>query len=98
LAVSVLANADAGTVTLSELAKAILNDFEAPSPGDLDLDGDIDLNDFVVFAACMAGPEVNAPPPGCDPAHFDAADLEGDDDVDLHDFSVFQQNFTGSPG
>jgi CubicO group peptidase (beta-lactamase class C family) len=98
LAVSVLANADAGTVALSELAKAILHDFEGPSPGDLDLDGDIDLNDFVVFAACMAGPAVITPPPGCDPAHFDAADLEVDGDVDMHDFSVFEQNFTGSQG
>jgi hypothetical protein len=56
---------------------------------DLDDDGDVDLDDFLVFAGCMSGPGAGCPG-GCE-----AADLDGDDDVDLGDFSVFQQQFTG---
>jgi hypothetical protein len=58
--------------------------------GDLDHDGDVDLDDFELFATCMAGPDVLDPPPGCDPSTFGHADLNGDGDVDLHDFAEFQ--------
>ncbi|MCK4342956.1 MAG: hypothetical protein KAY37_14680, partial [Phycisphaerae bacterium] len=57
--------------------------------GDLDRDGDVDLDDFNIFAGCMNGPEITFPG-GCDDA-----DLDGDADVDLADFAVFQTLFTG---
>jgi hypothetical protein len=64
-------------------------------PGDLDDDGDVDSDDYAVFAACMAGPEIATPPAGCDPGKFDAADLNADDDVDVMDFAAFAVVFTG---
>ncbi|UCG17224.1 MAG: hypothetical protein JSV19_04175 [Phycisphaerales bacterium] len=64
-------------------------------PADFDQDGDVDLGDFAVFAACIAGPGETAPPVECTQQQFDMADLEGDDDVDLRDFTVFQQAFGG---
>ncbi|MCK4341908.1 MAG: hypothetical protein KAY37_09325 [Phycisphaerae bacterium] len=63
--------------------------------GDFEPDGDVDLNDFNTFSTCQAGPDEVTPPPGCDPADFDAADLDCDEDVDLADFSIFQTAFTG---
>jgi hypothetical protein len=66
-----------------------------PIPGDLDDDGDVDLNDFAAFAACLGGPDVAAPPPSCDPMDFAGADLDGDNDVDLTDFAAFAVHFTG---
>ncbi|MCK4341215.1 MAG: hypothetical protein KAY37_05765 [Phycisphaerae bacterium] len=61
----------------------------APLPGDLNGDGDVDLDDFNIFADCMTGPVIPTTP-GCEPA-----DLHADDHVDLADFAVFQQGFTG---
>lgn len=66
-----------------------------PIPGDLDEDGDVDLTDFTGFVACLGGPDVATPPPGCDPGNFTNADLDGDTDVDLTDFSDFAAHFTG---
>ncbi|MCP4589575.1 MAG: hypothetical protein GY842_02405 [bacterium] len=59
------------------------------SPGDLDLDGDVDLADYAEFAVCFAGPG-GGMSPGCD-----AADLDCDNDADLLDFAAFQAAFTG---
>jgi len=56
-------------------------------PGDLDEDGDVDLDDFTIFVTCMNGPDVPYPL-GCE-----AADLDTDTDVDLADFGVFQLHF-----
>jgi len=56
-------------------------------PGDIDLDGDVDWNDFDLFADCLAGPEAGI---GGD---CSAADLDDDLDGDLADFAVFQQIF-----
>jgi len=64
--------------------------------GDIDDDGDVDLGDYAVFAACMNGPDNPTPPGGCTADDFAAADIENDNDVDLADFSIFQDVFTGS--
>ena len=62
--------------------------------GDLDNDGDVDLDDFALFSMCYGGP---GNPPGSDcPSGIDA-DLDGDGDVDLLDFMIFATNFTGAP-
>jgi hypothetical protein len=64
-------------------------------PGDMDGDGDVDLNDFATFANCYYGSAITVPPPSCTPAQFDTCDLDDDGDVDLGDFSTFALNFTG---
>jgi len=55
--------------------------------GDLDLDGDVDLNDYRAFFACMQGPDQGMPLP------CSAADFDGDIDVDLEDFQLFEVCF-----
>jgi len=62
-------------------------------PGDLDLDGDVDLDDFSLFAGCMGGPQAGTPPPACDPDIFTRGDLDEDEDMDLEDFAAFQDAF-----
>jgi len=57
---------------------------------DHDGDGDVDLEDFQDFTACLDGPEVEASPP-CADIH----DGDGDLDVDLLDAGLFQEAFTG---
>lgn len=59
--------------------------------GDLDGDSDVDLDDYIAFEQCLAGPAVPVSP-GCE-----VADLRNDGDVDLEDFADFQTVFTG-PG
>jgi len=54
--------------------------------GDLDGDGDVDLEDHAIFVACLNGPDVSVPPRGCTQAQFDLADVQGDQDVDLGDY------------
>jgi hypothetical protein len=58
-------------------------------PGDLDNDGDVDLDDYARFAPCVGGPGQVTPPPSCDQTDFAEADLNGDTDVDLADFREF---------
>ncbi len=65
-------------------------------PGDLDIDGDADIDDFALFVDCVAGPGVTMLPPGVDPAHFDNADLDDDGDVDMADFARFQIDWADS--
>ena len=58
---------------------------------DLDCDANVDIEDFDIFAACMAGPG-NEYPVNCEDADFDS-----DGDVDLAGFMEFQLAFTGFP-
>ncbi|HNO78139.1 MAG TPA: DUF1929 domain-containing protein [Phycisphaerae bacterium] len=60
--------------------------------GDFDLDGDVDLADFAVFALCYGGP-FNPPALTC-PAGADS-DIDNDGDVDLADFGQFPLSLTG---
>ncbi|HNQ23530.1 MAG TPA: CARDB domain-containing protein [Phycisphaerae bacterium] len=57
--------------------------------GDFDVDGNVDLDDYNIFAGCMLGPEVQYLS-GC--AY---TDLETDGDVDLADLAVLQSAFGG---
>ena len=57
--------------------------------GDMDGDGDEDLDDYDIFAECLAGPEVTTAPGSCTATQFDSSDLTGDVDVDLADFGRF---------
>ncbi len=69
-----------------------LNEFEVYGvlqPGDIDDDGDVDLDDLALLVGCLTGPAVEVMP-GC----F-AADLDLSATVDLHDFAKFQAAFTG---
>lgn len=62
-------------------------------PGDMDHDGDVDMDDFGLFQPCMTGARTVASPlpPGCD-----QADLDGDVyDVDHTDFGLFQRCYSG---
>ena len=63
--------------------------------GDVDGDWDLDGDDFVTIAGCLAGPDVSTPPPGCTIERFHRADFQGDDDVDLRDWAEFQYRASG---
>lgn len=71
------------------------------SVGDVDRDGDHDLEDLDLWVPCMAGPGVLTPPAGCDPNDFHfRADIDGpaceDYDVDLKDFWALQRIIDGN--
>ncbi len=56
--------------------------------GDLDLDGDVDLQDFAEFQSCFTGPGESTMAPHCG-----CFDFDGDDDVDQLDFEVIEPEF-----
>ncbi len=63
----------------------------AAVPGDLDADGDVDLNDYEGFLGCVTG--ANAGPPIGTCGTFD---LDLDEDVDSADFARLQRAFSGA--
>jgi len=60
------------------------------SIADLDLDGDVDQEDFGILQACMAGPFVPYQP-GCE-----SADINENGYVDYQDFTLFQSCMNGA--
>ena len=59
--------------------------------GDIDEDGDVDLDDMMLFSQCLTGPDL--PNGNCPMDQFLQSDLDGDKDVDLSDFALFQVAF-----
>ena len=63
------------------------------APGDIDEDGDVDLDDYAAFEDCFTGP-CGTPP--CDPPLYSVegvcprADFDDDGDIDLEDFATMQ--------
>ncbi len=57
-------------------------DLYVQTPGDTDGDGDADLTDFGLLQACLADPQVVAPP-ACEPADFDQDTHVGQGDVTI---------------
>ncbi|MFW6154449.1 MAG: lamin tail domain-containing protein [Planctomycetota bacterium] len=55
----------------------------AHKPGDIDLDGDVDLDDFVILKQNFGASGVS----------WTRGDMTGDGDVDLDDFVILKQNF-----
>ena len=53
-------------VVVEQLGYSVEGEY-LPLPGDIDIDGDVDIADYGLFADCMAGPDVTDPPIGCDP-------------------------------
>lgn len=83
---------DAGTMTGGGFE--ILGGFWAAAiavqlPGDCDRDGDVDLDDYGCFVACVLGPGQGLLP-DCEPFDFD-----GDGDVDIGDYATFGTQFRG---
>ncbi|GMU23240.1 MAG: hypothetical protein AMXMBFR13_33220 [Phycisphaerae bacterium] len=58
--------------------------------GDLGLDGDVDLDDGMLWEACRSGPGIPVSAVCCH------ADLDGDGDADQTDFGLLQAAHTGS--
>ena len=63
--------------------------------GDMDGDGDADLDDHALFAECLSGPGVTTPPDGCSVDEFTRADIDADSDVDLVDAGAFFNALVG---
>jgi len=63
------------------------DEFLCDRRGDLDTDGDIDLNDWALLADAMGGPVGTLT--------IEEADLDSDGDTDLADLTILAANFTG---
>jgi hypothetical protein len=59
--------------------------------GDIDGSGSVSLDDYALFAVCLAGPGVSTPPVDCLPEQFARSDMDEDNDVDLGDFCNFAE-------
>jgi hypothetical protein len=62
----------------------------APTPGDVDRDGGIDLEDWAAWPGCVTGPATRPYVGGCG-----AFDFDSDLDIDLSDSAGFQNAFAG---
>ncbi len=60
------------------------------APPDLNRDGKVNRDDFLLFAPCATRAEVDQADSNCQ-----AADFDGDGDVDMDDFGGYQQCFSG---
>jgi hypothetical protein len=81
-----------------EMMAEVITPVAPPVPGDFDLDGDADGDDYLVFADCLSGPDVMPAPtiPEVDPPTCLAVfDFEDDGDVDARDAAWFLSLFTG---
>jgi hypothetical protein len=66
-------------------------------PGDIDLDGDVDADDLIVFTECLAGPMAQPPRVGPPPSAADCLatfDFNASGHVDLVDFASLQGAMT----
>jgi len=82
-----------GAVTSDEAVLTV----SSYSTDDLDRDGDVDNDDWLIFASCFAGPGLL---PGCTP-DLDGdivADFDKDGDVDLADYVTFQRGWSVPEG
>lgn len=61
-----------------------------PVPGDLDVDLDVDQQDFGLFQACLSGTGIAQHAPQCAGARLDE-----DEDVDADDFTIFRRCLSG---
>jgi len=71
--------------------RAITVNLSVFTPGDFDSDGDVDIEDFGYFQACMTGRGPGLLGEGCEGANFD-----GDSDIDENDFSLFCDCISGA--
>jgi hypothetical protein len=78
-------------------ATTVPDECEPIAQGDFNGDGSVDLDDYLGFADCVAGPELSPSPSQaeCVQTCLEAFDFDGDGDVDLQDYSGFQNAFNG---
>ena len=82
-----LLDAEASSYSDDANGNGIPDECEEALPGDLDGDGDVDNDDFSIFAGCMNGPDILYP------LDCYTVDLNVDGDVDVADFAEFQLGF-----
>jgi hypothetical protein len=90
-------------VNESSLVEAAIDDFEVIEyrcslSGDFDDDGDVDLDDHVALADCLAGPDASPDPtpPVTVAECLMGFDFDTDQDVDINDAAEFAAVFSGS--